>query len=334
MTTSPKAAGLDGFPAASARPPGDLGDRPRAARTASAESAVPAGDVAPAAPSSARSPPRASSSRVGARTVGLSSPAIRAAAAGGILGAGGGGLNAFGLGASYSGGLSLASHSCCQLCSSRRGAGGLGGGARWNAGPAYISLARRSSGSAGFPQHLHDIFERSSAASSAAHGARPAFRVRGATARRCHCVHFRRCREVPETANGQAKDSPVSELIDETAGAAPRWSTAARAMATTARRKKAEALLDAVGGDVSKAIRAGKSTELPLRGGARRAGHRRILLGGGGGGAVVNPPPSRPRPSVHPSFPSQSPTQISNPPTASIAQSTSSATTSRRSRPR
>ena len=53
------------------------------------------------------------------------------AAQGGLaLGAGGGGLNAFGLGASYSGGLSLASHSCCQLFSSRRGAGGLGGGAR------------------------------------------------------------------------------------------------------------------------------------------------------------------------------------------------------------
>lgn len=205
----------------------------------------------------------------------------------------------------------------------------MGGGARWNAGPAYISLARRSSGSAGFPQHLHDIFERSSAASSASSATRNGRAVRP---RRCHCACFRRCREVPETANGQAKDSPVSELV-ETAGAAPR-STAVRAMATTARRKKAEALLDAVGGDVSKAIRAGKSTELPLRGGARRAGHRRILLGGGGGGAVVNPPPSRPRPSVHPSFPSQSPTQISNPPTASIAQSTSSATTSRRSRPR
>lgn len=207
----------------------------------------------------------------------------------------------------------------------------MGGGARWNAGPAYISLARRSSGSAGFPQHLHDIFERSSAASSASSAARDPKRVELGP-RRCHCARFRHRREVPETANGQAKDSPVSELV-ETAGAAPR-STAVRAMATTARRKKAEALLDAVGGDVSKAIRAGKSTELPLRGGARRAGHRRILLGGGGGGAVVNPPPSRPRPSVHPSFPSQSPTQISNPPTASIAQSTSSATTSRRSRPR
>ena len=82
-TTSPKAAGPDGFPAASARPPGDRGDRPRAARTASAESAVPAGDVAPAAPSSTS--PSRSSSRMGARTVGLSSPAIRAAAAGGIL---------------------------------------------------------------------------------------------------------------------------------------------------------------------------------------------------------------------------------------------------------
>ncbi len=88
---------------------------------------------------------------------------------------------------------------------------------------------------------------------------------------------------MPETANGHglhvmtvpAKDSPVSELI-ETVGASSR-STAARAMATTARRKKAEVLLDAVGGDVSKAIRAGKSTELPLRGGERRAGHHRIF---------------------------------------------------------
>ena len=88
---------------------------------------------------------------------------------------------------------------------------------------------------------------------------------------------------MPEIANGHglqrddcaSEDSPVSELI-ETVGAASR-STAARAMATTARRKKAEALLDAVGGDVSKAIRAGKSTELPLRGGERRAGHHRIF---------------------------------------------------------
>ena len=45
--------------------------------------------------------------------------------------------------------------------------------------------------------------------------------------------------------------------------------TNGRAMATTARRKKAEAFLETVGGDVSKAIRAGKSTDLPLMGGTR-----------------------------------------------------------------
>ena len=50
-----------------------------------------------------------------------------------------------------------------------------------------------------------------------------------------------------------------------------RATTNGRAMATTARRKKVEAFLETVSGDVSKAIRAGKSTDLPLRGGRSRA---------------------------------------------------------------
>jgi hypothetical protein len=162
---------------------------------------------------------------------------------------------------------------------------------------------------------------------------RPQQRTRVRASVPLRSIPFGGAEKFPKPPTVKRKTRRCRSYCIETAGAAPR-STAVRAMATTARRKKAEALLDAVGGDVSKAIRAGKSTELPLRGGARRAGHRRILLGGGGGGAVVNPPPSRPRPSVHPSYPSQSPTQISNPPAASIAQSTSSATTSRRSRPR
>jgi hypothetical protein len=100
------------------------GDRPKDARTASAESAASA---------------RVRRARLflflnfpskGAFIGGLSRPAMRAATAGGNLGAGGGGLKASGLGASYSGGRSLASHSCCQLFSNRRGGGGLGGGAR------------------------------------------------------------------------------------------------------------------------------------------------------------------------------------------------------------
>jgi hypothetical protein len=66
-------------------------------------------------------------------------------------------------------------------------------------------------------------------------------------------------------------------------------------MATTARRKKAEAFLETVGADVSKAIRAGKSTDLPLRGGTldaqRPSGS--IFRGGGGGGAVPSSLPTR-----------------------------------------
>jgi hypothetical protein len=99
------------------------GDRPKDARTASAESAA---SPESAAPDSSFS----SISSKGAFIGGLSRPAMRAATAGGNLGAGGGGLKASGLGASYSGGRSLASHSCCQLFSNRRGGGGLGGGAR------------------------------------------------------------------------------------------------------------------------------------------------------------------------------------------------------------
>ena len=60
-------------------------------------------------------------------------------------------------------------------------------------------------------------------------------------------------------------------------------------MATTARRKKAEAFLETVGGDVSKAIRAGKSTDLPLMGGTfdaqRPSGS--IFRGGGGVGDIL-----------------------------------------------
>ena len=65
-------------------------------------------------------------------------------------------------------------------------------------------------------------------------------------------------------------------------------------MATTARRKKAEAFLETVGGDVSKAIRAGKSTDLPLMGGTRaRRPSGSIFRGGGGGGAVPSSLPTR-----------------------------------------
>ena len=100
------------------------GDRPKDARTASAESAASPESAAPDSSFSSISPSK------GAFIGGLSRPAMRAATAGGNLGAGGGGLKASGLGASYSGGRSLASHSCCQLFSKRRGGGGLGGGAR------------------------------------------------------------------------------------------------------------------------------------------------------------------------------------------------------------
>ena len=66
-------------------------------------------------------------------------------------------------------------------------------------------------------------------------------------------------------------------------------------MATTARRKKAEAFIETVGGDVSKAIRAGKSTDLPLMGGTfdaqRPSGS--IFHGGGGVGAVPSSLPTR-----------------------------------------
>ena len=79
-------------------------------------------------------------------------------------------------------------------------------------------------------------------------------------------------------------------------------------MATTARRKKAEAFLETVGGDVSKAIRAGKSTDLPLMGGTfdaqRPSGS--IFRGGGGVGDILPSSlptrrvPQAPSPSSHP----------------------------------
>ena len=83
--------------------------------------------------------------------------------------------------------------------------------------------------------------------------------------------------------------------------------TNGRAMATTARRKKAEAFLETVGGDVSKAIRAGKSTDLPLMGGTfdAQSPSGSIFRGGGGGGDIPSSLPTRrvpqsPSPSSHP----------------------------------